>query len=176
MTMLKETNEIMYKVIGSCMEVYKVIGPGFPVDFYKKALEVEFAEKELKLEIMKSFPYNYKEIEIGTVQIDYVVNGGVIVMVRSYPGEINDVEIHQGVRYLAVAGCPIGLLVNFGNTKIMYKRILPTRQNKEPRKEDTRPLGYRPVAKNQREGSSRDINIRDGNYRDGNYRDGNYRE
>jgi GxxExxY protein len=150
MTMLKETNEIMYKV--------------------------EFAEKELKLEIMKSFPYNYKEIEIGTVQIDYVVNGGVIVMVRSYPGEINDVEIHQGVRYLAVAGCPIGLLVNFGNTKIMYKRILPTRQNKEPRKEDTRPLGYRPVAKNQREGSSRDINIRDGNYRDGNYRDGNYRE
>ncbi|HEX9935437.1 MAG TPA: GxxExxY protein [bacterium] len=172
MTLLKETNEIMYKIIGSCMEAYKVIGPGFPVDFYKKALEIEFAEKELKLEILKSFPYTYKGTEIGTVQLDYVVDKSVIVVVQSYPGEIHDVEIHQAVRYLALAGCPIGLLVNFGNTKIMYKRILPTRQNKEPRKEDTRPLGYRPVAKTMREGNIRDGNSRDGNYRDGNLRDG----
>ena len=163
MTMLKETNETMYKIIGSCMEVYKAIGPGFPVDSYKKALEIEFAEKQLTLEIMKSFPYNYKEVQIGTVEIDYVIDGSVIVMVRSYPGEISDVEIQQGVRYLALSGCPIGLLVNFGNTKIMYKRILPTRQNKEPRKEDTRPLGYRPVAKTMRDGNVREGYVRDGN-------------
>jgi GxxExxY protein len=163
MTMLKETNEIMYKIIGSCMEVYKAIGPGFPVDFYKKALEIEFAEKQLSLEIMKSFPYTYKENAIGNVEIDYVVDGSVIVMVRSYPGEISDVEIQQGVRFLALAGCPIGLLVNFGNTKIMYKRILPTRLNKEPRKEDTRPLGYRPMVKTMRDGNIRDGNMRDGN-------------
>ncbi len=165
MAVLKETNEIMYKIIGSCMEVYKVIGPGFPLEFYKKALEIEFAEKQLTLEIMKSFPYTYKEKQIGSVEIDYVVDGSVIVMTRSYSGEINDVEIQQGVRFLALSGCPIGLLVNFGNTKIMYKRILPTRQNKEPRKEDTRPLGYRPVAKIMREGNMRDGNTRE---RDGN--------
>lgn len=174
MTMLKETNETMYKIIGSCMEVYKVIGPGFPVDFYKKALEIEFAEKQLSLEIMKSFAYNYKETQVGSVEIDYVVDGSVIVMTRSYPGEINDVEIQQGVRFLALSGCPIGLLVNFGNTKIMYKRILPTRLNKEPRKEDTRPLGYRPPTKTLREGNMRDGNSRDGNSRDGNVRDQNY--
>jgi GxxExxY protein len=146
------------------MEAYKVIGPGFPVEFYKKALEIEFKEKELALEIMKSFPYNYKETQIGTVEIDYVVDASVIVMIRSYPGEINDVEIHQGVRFLALSSCPIGLLVNFGNTKIMYKRILPTRQNKEPRKEDIRPLGYRPMTKNVRDGNLRDGNVRDGNF------------
>jgi len=166
MTVLKETNEIMYKIIGSCMEVYKVIGPGFPLEFYKKALEIEFAQKELTLEIMKSFPYTYKETLIGSVEIDYVVDSSIIVMTRSYSGEISDVEIQQGVRFLALSGCPIGLLVNFGNTKIMYKRILPTRQNKEPRKEDTRPLGYRPVAKTMRDGNIRDGNIRE---RDGNF-------
>ncbi len=163
MVVLKETNEIMYKIIGACMDVYKVLGPGFPVDFYKKALEKELKDKELSLEIQKSFPYTYKDVQVGTVEVEYLVENAVIVMVRSYPGEITDVEIHQGVRFLGVSGCSIGLLVNFGNTKIMYKRILPTRQNKEPRKEDTRPLGYRPVGRTRNGNPQYNIRERDGN-------------
>ena len=42
MTLMKESNETLYKVIGSCMEVHRALGPGYPVEYYRKALEVEF--------------------------------------------------------------------------------------------------------------------------------------
>lgn len=139
MALLKETNEIMYKIIGSCMEVHRVLGPGLDVDIYRKALEVEMAEKELGFESQKSLEVKYKEVIVGTQGIDFLVNEGVVVTLRSQP-ELMDIEVQQVLRCLALANSSIGLLVNFGNVKIQYKRILPSRQSREPRKETQ---GYR---------------------------------
>jgi GxxExxY protein len=129
MSSMKDVNETIYKIIGSCMEVHKALGPGYPVDMYKKALTHEFSLRELSGKPDVTVDVKYKENVVGTVQIDFVVNESVIVALRCQE-DLKDIEIQQVLRCLPLAGTSMGLLVNFGNIKIQYKRILPSRSGR----------------------------------------------
>jgi len=142
MSNLKEVNDTVYKIIGSCMEVHKTLGPGYPVDFYKKSLETEFKQRELTFETDKALPVIFKESTVGQFIIDFFVNDGVPVMLRAQE-ELKDIEIQQVLRAMGLAGKTLGLLVNFGNIKIQYKRVLPSRQSKDLRKDPYRMMPYR---------------------------------
>jgi len=153
MSLGKEINETVYKVIGSCMEVHKNVGPGFPVTLYQKALEIEMADKDLQYEEEQTVKVKYKDIEIGTIPVDFLVNESLILMIRS-DDQLKDTEVQQILRIMSQNDIPVGLLMNFGNTKIQYKRVLPSRQGGiQIRKEGiTRPLGYRELGRT-REGN-----------------------
>ena len=151
MTLVKEVNDKVYKVIGSCMEVHKSLGPGFPAEYYKKALEVEFPLKELPFETQKEIEIKYKDTSVGTMVIDYLVGEDVVVLVRSEDA-ISDVEVQQVLRCLQLTNSAAGVLVNFGMAKIQYKRVLPNYQQKEVRKDSYRVPGYRDIGKT-REGN-----------------------
>ena len=128
------------------MEVHRTLGPGYPVDFYRKALEVELGEKGLSFEAKKALQVMYKDVLVGTQEIDFLVNGGVVLVIRSQT-TLEDIEIQRVLRYLSLTESPIGVLVNFGMVKIQYKRVLPSRQSKEVRKDQYRPIGYREMGK-----------------------------
>ncbi len=151
MALVKEVNEKVYKIIGSCMEVHRVLGPGYPADFYKKALEFELKEKELTFESEKSLDIRYKETDIGKQTIDFLISDDVVLIIRSQDS-LKDIEIQQMLRYIALTESAIGVLVNFGNVKIQYKRVLPNYQQKDIRKEPYRAAGYREIGKT-REGN-----------------------
>ncbi len=162
MSVIKEVNDIVYKVIGSCMEVHKTLGPGLTVDFYKKAMEIELGEKGLVFDIDRPYDVKFKDISLGENVIDFVIQDKVIIEIKSQD-ELKDSEIQYTLRNLGYAGANIGVLVNFGGTKIQYRRILPSRQNNQNqhpnqinnqsiKKEALRPLGYRDVSRT-REGN-----------------------
>jgi GxxExxY protein len=147
MTIVKEVNDTVYKVIGSCMDVQRTLGPGYPIELYRKALEIEFKEKEMTYELCKILKVTYKDIEVGEVLLDFLVNEKVIVSIRVQP-DLTDFDIQQCLRYLKLADSPIGILVSFGSVKINYRRILPSRpENKEIKREALRPLGYREMTR-----------------------------
>ncbi len=152
MALGKEVNETVYKVIGACMDVHRAVGPGFPVEFYVKALEIEFKEKEMAYEKDRVIPVTYKETEIGTATIDFLVNESIILNVRSVT-ELQDIEVQQVLRIMGQIDIPMGLIMNFGHLKIQYKRVLPSRQGQQPlTNKIMSPLGYREMGRT-REGN-----------------------
>jgi GxxExxY protein len=151
MALLKEVNEKVYKIIGSCMEVHRTLGPGYPVDFYTRALEVELPLKEMPFESKRTLQVVYKDALVGALEIDFLIDNDVVLMVRSQDG-LRDVEIQQVLRCLTLTSSVIGVLVNFGLAKIQYKRIMPSHQQKEVRKDTYRPVGYREIGRT-REGN-----------------------
>jgi GxxExxY protein len=151
MVLLKEVNEVVYKIIGSCMEVHRILGPGLDVELYRKALEVEMQEKGLEFESEKSLEVFYKDVLVGTLDIEFLVNNSIVVVLRSQK-ELFDIEIQQVLRCLPLTESTMGLLVNFGNIKTQYKRILPSRQVRETRKESFRASANREIGKT-REGN-----------------------
>jgi|GEM_PF-459325 len=124
---MKELNEKVYKIIGACMEVHRILGPGFPVEFYRKSMAAELKAKGLKFEEEKSIEVKYKDLVVGELTIDFIIEGEVVLAVRSQD-LLLDTEVQQMLRCLSFSNTPLGVLVNMGQAKIQYKRILPSRQ------------------------------------------------
>ncbi len=133
MTFQKNINEKVYKVVGALMEVHKTLGPGHPADFYKKALEIELAERELSFEKDRSVDVIFKDVLVGKLNADFIVDETLVLSVR-VEDAISDVEVQQVLRCLTLTDCSMGILANFGGTKIQYKRVLPSSRINDNRK------------------------------------------
>lgn len=117
--------EETYKVIGMCMEVHNNLGNGFSEIVYKDALEIEFQRAGITYEREKEYPVNYKGIILPhKFYADFVVFDKVILEVKGLSKGFADEHIAQVINYLKVSGHKIGLLVNFGEGKLNYQRII----------------------------------------------------
>jgi GxxExxY protein len=120
-------DELTYAIIGCAMASHSHIGPGLRENTYQRDLEHRFAEKQVPFEAQKLFEVfggADRDALIGYYIPDFVVAEQVVVEIKALPGLGPD-HTAQAIGYLAVTGCPLGLLINFGCRRLQYHRILP---------------------------------------------------
>lgn len=116
--------EESYQIIGKCMEVHNNLGPGFLEIVYKDALEYEFKNAGIPYEREKEYIVQYKDIVLPhKFYADFVVYDKIILEVKGV-NAIADEFIAQSINYLKVSGNKLALLVNFGELKLNYKRLV----------------------------------------------------
>ena len=116
--------EDSYKIIGKCMEIHNNLGAGFLEIVYKDALEYEFKRAGIPYEREKEYEVNYKDIILPhKFYADFVVYEKIILEVKAVSG-IADKFIAQAINYLKVSQNRLALIVNFGELKLNYKRIV----------------------------------------------------
>ena len=116
--------EEAYKIIGKCMEVHNNLGAGFLEIVYKDALELEFRKIGISYEREKEYKVNYKGVILPhKFYADFVVFDKIILEVKAVSG-IADEFIAQAINYLKVSGNKLALVVNFGESRLNYKRIV----------------------------------------------------
>ena len=125
-------NELTYRIIGICMEVHRELGPGFPEEYYQKALEIEFGYQHVLFEPQKPVQVLYKETQVGLNYLDFVIDEKVILEIKSV-NRLNDVHKFQIIKYFAATQYDIALLINFGQVKLQYERLLPPLKIQERR-------------------------------------------
>jgi GxxExxY protein len=118
---------ITYKIIGCAMAVHRQLGPGLREDSYQRALENSLSEAGLTFEAQKLLSV-YDEPEqqglVGYYILDFVVEGTVVIEIKALRG-LDNSHLVQIIGYLAVSCCPIGLLINFGERSLRYRRVFP---------------------------------------------------
>lgn len=72
-------------------------------------------EQEMKLE--------YKGFNIGTRRVDFFIEDRIMLEIKAVK-ELEDVHLAQAINYLEAYGLEIGLLINFGNTSLQFKRVM----------------------------------------------------
>jgi len=113
-----------YEIIGKCMEVHNNLGAGFLEIVYKDALEYEFKKAKIPFEREKMYEVNYKGIILPhKFFADFVVFDKIILEVKAISA-ISDEFIAQALNYLKVSRNQLALIVNFGELKLNYKRIV----------------------------------------------------
>jgi GxxExxY protein len=123
--------EESYQIIGKCFEVHNNLGPGFLEIVYKDALEIEFQRAGIEYEREKQYTVNYKGIVLPhKFYADFVVFGKIILEVKAVSG-ITDEFVARGINYLKVSQNKLALIVNFGELKLNYKRIVLDQKLKE---------------------------------------------
>ena len=116
-------SELTGKIIGSAMEVHKLLGNGFQEVIYQRALAYEFELQGIPFVREYDMPVSYKGREIGTRRVDFIVAEKVSVEIKAII-HLEDVHLAQAINYLEAYRIEIGLLINFGARRLEYKRIL----------------------------------------------------
>jgi GxxExxY protein len=113
-----------YEIIGVCMEVHKQLGAGFLEIVYKDAIELEFQKANIPYERERMYSINYKGIMLPhKFYADFVVFDKIILEVKGATG-IADEFVAQAINYCKVSANALALIVNFGELKLNYKRIV----------------------------------------------------
>jgi GxxExxY protein len=116
--------EESYKIIGICMEVHKILGKGHSEKVYGDALEYEFQRNEIPYNRELRYNIVYKEIILPSYYFaDFVVFDEIILELKAI-ATLTTSEIKQTLNYLAASKNKLGLLVNFGEDSLKYKRII----------------------------------------------------
>lgn len=116
--------EESYQIIGICMEVHNNLGAGFSEIVYKDALELEFKNAKIEYSREKEYAVNYKGIILShKFYADFVIFDKIILEIKG-KNKIADEDIAQCINYLKVSENNLALLVNFGEPKLNYKRIV----------------------------------------------------
>lgn len=113
-----------YQIIGICMEVHRTLGMGLKEVNYKDAIEIDFVAQGILYDREQKFSVRYKEQVLRNPYIpDFVVFDSIIVEVKATPCIIDE-HVAQTLSYLAVTGMKLGLLVNFGERSLKWKRVV----------------------------------------------------
>lgn len=120
-----------YAIIGICFEVHNNLGPGFLEIVYKDALEYEFRKAQIPYEREKEYIVNYKNIVLPhNFYADFVVYDKIILEVKAVSGIANEF-FALAINYLKVSNNKLALIVNFGELKLNYERIVLEKKLKE---------------------------------------------
>ena len=113
-------------IIGCAMRVHSALGNGFQELIYQRALEIEMKDVGLDYSREKAMPVLYKNHEIGTRRVDFLVEDVIVVELKAII-KLEDVHLAQAINYLEAFNLEIGLLLNFGAKSLQQKRIINRR-------------------------------------------------
>lgn len=112
------------RIIGACIEVHRILGPGLLESIYEEALCHELALRGICFERQVAVDVVYKDHVINGQRLDLLVDGEVVVEIKSLQ-KLPDVAMAQVLSYLKATGLKRALLVNFGEKRLIdgIKRI-----------------------------------------------------
>jgi GxxExxY protein len=115
-------SDITSKIIGCAMTVHKTLGNGFQEVIYQRALEIEMSLAEIDFIREHEMPVYYRDIQIGSRRVDFLVKDIISVELKAI-SKLEDVHLAQAINYLEAYNLEIGLLINFGETSLNFKRL-----------------------------------------------------
>ena len=121
-------SELTGKIIGCAMEVHRQLGNGFQEVIYQRAMELEMYAQNISFEREYEMPIYYKEKNIGTRRVDFLVEEKISVELKAII-QLEDVHLAQAINYLEAYNLEIGLLLNFGAKSLQFKRLINTKYN-----------------------------------------------
>ena len=115
-------SELTSKVIGCAMRVHSALGNGFQEVIYQRALQIEMSLADIPFSREFEMPIYYRNNHIGTRRVDFLVDGLLSVELKATT-KVEDVHFAQAINYLEAYNLETGLLINFGERSLNFKRL-----------------------------------------------------
>lgn len=113
-----------FAIIGAAMEVHRTLGHGFLEAVYQEALSIEFAQRQLPHEQEVKLTLQYKGVTLGTFyRPDFLCYDAVVVELKA-TSDLTGAHTAQVLNALKATGFKRGLLLNFGQSSLQFKRFV----------------------------------------------------
>ena len=114
--------ELTNKIIEAAYKVHNTLGFGFLEKVYHNAMVIELAKRGIKADSEKPIKVFYEGRIVGDYVSDLVVDDKVILELKAVK-ELNDIHEVQLVNYLKATGIEVGLLINFGPSVKIRRKV-----------------------------------------------------
>jgi len=105
------------------MKIHNFFGPGFPEVIYQRSLKIEFEKNKINYSRELELPVYYEKEQVGSRIVDFLVEDKILVELKVVP-ELIYVHHAQILNYLRAFKKEVGLLINFGESKLRFKRFV----------------------------------------------------
>jgi GxxExxY protein len=113
-----------YAIVGAAMAVHKELGHGFLEAVYSEALEIEFKLQQIPYRKDAPLSIVYKGQPLTKFYVaDYICYDKIIVELKA-ASALDSSHEAQVLNYLKATRYKLGLLINFGEPSLKYKRIV----------------------------------------------------
>ena len=127
---LKSVNNYMdrdtrtYAIIGAAMEVHRTVGPGHLEAVYQECLEIEFKLREIPFISQPRLEIFCKEQKLKKFYVpDFIIYNEVVVEIKAEKS-LTKVDEAQLINSLTISRHSVGLLLNFGEESLRYRRFV----------------------------------------------------
>lgn len=110
------------KIIGCAMTVHSALGNGFQEVIYQRAMAIEMKLANIYFSREHEMPIYYRDEQIGTQRVDFLVDGHISVELKAII-QLEKVHFNQAINYLEAYNLEVGLLINFGEPSLNFKRL-----------------------------------------------------
>lgn len=118
-----------HKVSGAIFTVYNTLGFGHKEEIYQKSLSKEFTTLNIPFKQQVHLKVMYKNESVGNYRPDFLIEEKIILEIKAVEFMPKSFET-QLLHYMKTTGVILGLLVNFGSTKLFIKRLIWTKSGK----------------------------------------------
>jgi len=114
---------ISEKVINCAFEVSNKLGAGFLESVYENALCLELTHQGIKFEQQKAVNVHYRESVVGNYIADLLVENKLLIELKA-ASQFTKQHEAQLMNYLRATDISVGLLLNFGTSRLGIRRIV----------------------------------------------------
>lgn len=114
--------DLTAKIIQCAYTVHNTLGFGFLEAVYQNALLIELKKSGLSAEKEKRIQVYYDDQIVGDYIADIIVEDKVILELKSVK-DLHEAHNAQLINYLKATGIEIGLLINFGESVQIKRKI-----------------------------------------------------
>jgi GxxExxY protein len=113
------------------MEVYRTLGTGFQEVIYQRSLAIELEKAGLVFGREIEMPLFYKGVGVGSRRVDILVEDSVLAELKALH-ELTPTHYAQIINYFESYQLEVGLLINFGERSLRFKRFIKSQQKNNP--------------------------------------------
>lgn len=116
--------EESYKIIGACLKGHSELGSGFLEAVYEEALKREFINSNIPFECQVKLHIFYNGEQLDKYyRADFICYDKIVLEIKSM-SQIPTIFYAQLKNYLTATNKELGMLINFGQPSLTYKRII----------------------------------------------------
>jgi GxxExxY protein len=116
--------EESYAIIGACMKVHAALGKGFLEAVYQEALQKELQKNNIPFLSYVKLQIIYEGEKLSKYYVADIVCYEKIILELKSCYQLTSEHYRQLRNYLHATQYTLGILVNFGEDSLTYKRVL----------------------------------------------------
>lgn len=115
--------ELSYEILNVLFEIYKQLGSGYLEKVYQKAVATELQKRKIKFQEQLPATVKMNGQILAKYYLDFLIDDVVVLEIKK-DKNFSRTHITQVHSYLKSTYLKLGILANFTNQGVRYKRII----------------------------------------------------